>query len=380
MFLSNARVHHNGGSFLIRKPTAFTITTHHRKKPYGTSRKIVISYHWPNCKSLSKRQSRHRESLPSLKSRITTLKSQVFPVRHIITTAATTASSDMRKTTIERTAHGEITIMRRTYATSHVTDQLVRYIPRATPACLPPIPYMRNSTRSTITLSSVSHTSSVSMAAKARRVETITNIWILASQATRRCPATIIEKCRRVAVCELEVHTQSQAISITPIITLECFKRAPAHTTFRIEANIWCHPSLTHRIWRRATINHLRTIQERHWWRNGFSMRVKILDDRATAQQSHRRSIRASITVHRRSTLPVRVALCRLSAAQRVAHTYSSGRIRSMATIVMIRCTKSTSSRWRIRLCRDEGIRLRRKIDWNRVIRVRSRPSVPSIR
>lgn len=361
MFLSNARVHHNGGSFSIRKPTAFTITTHHRKKLCGISHKIVISYHWPNCKSLNRRQSRHRESHPSPSSMSS---SRVCRARRA-------ASRDIWRIIIVRIAHEGITTMTsRAFAMSRAIDPLVPYIPRVTVAWAP-TQYMRNSIRSMIISSSVSHTSFASTVAKPaaeeaarRRRETIRNIWILASQATHHCPAIIIEKCRKVAVYELEAHTRSQAISITPIITLECCKRAPAHKTFRIEANIWCHQSPTQRIWRLATINHLRTIQARHWWRSDFSTRAKIPDDRVTAHHRNRQSTKALITHHLRLISPDRAALCRrLAADRRDAHTYSSERIQSMAMAAMIRCMKSTSSRWRIRPYRDEGIRLRRKID-----------------
>lgn len=60
VFQSSDPTRVSGGSCLIRRRIAFITTTVHRRKPSGTSHKIVISSRWPNCRFSNKTPNRHR--------------------------------------------------------------------------------------------------------------------------------------------------------------------------------------------------------------------------------------------------------------------------------------------------------------------------------
>lgn len=362
VFQSSDPTRRSGGSCLTQRQTASTITTARRRRPSGTSHKIVISSPWPNCK-FSNKTLNHHQMNPKM--------------HHKRFSSAWISTRGIQKQAIKQIAPDE-TMRASECGKSHVRDPPDLDIPKAV-ASKSSKP---NSTRLT-TSSLVSRINFVNTVAREHRA-TVRNLWILESRATRAFQAhTIIERFRREAALESQVHTPNPATNTILTTPTECSKRAEAPTTFPTKVSISCRQYRIRPIWRRVTASRHRTRQARRWWRRDCNTRIKHQANPETDLRKQLQSTKVSTTDHHKLSASHGLAVsCRQStAAQRDAPRFSrSGKARSMDMEATIRCMRSTSNLSRIRQCRDEGTRHHPKIVSSRAIPARNHQSVPRIR
>lgn len=361
VFLSSDPIRVNGGSYSTQRQIDSIITTVPRRKPSGTSRKIVISSHWPNCK-FSNRQLNHQQTNPKM--------------HHKRSSKGWISTRGIRKRVVKRTAPDEVTTAS-VPGMSCVRDLRDRRIRRTA------VETSKSNKRSYIQLMTswlANRTSFASMVDK-DQLATVRSTWIQESQATRACQVpTTIERFKKEEVFALEVFTLSLATNTTQTTLIECSKKAQAPITFPIRV-IWCRRYPTHLTWLQATANLHRTQLERHLWRRDFNTRTKLQVDHATVLQSHRNT-KASIMGHRKQLASLgREASWHRSAVPLVALRFNSNeKDPSMVMEVTTQCTKSTSSQLRILQFHDEGTQHHRKIDLSQAIQVHNLPSVHRIR
>lgn len=276
----------------------------------------------------------------------------------------------IRRPAIKPIAPGETTTVN-VFAMSLEKDQRALDIPRTTSQAFKS--NKRSFTQSMILLSA-NLTSFASTEVK-ELLATARSTWTLESRVIRVCRVlTTTGRFKKAEVLGLAVLMRNLATNIIPTILIECFRKAPVHTTFPRKVLIWCHRYRIHRIWLRVTANRQHTQLARRWWRSDFNMRIKCRLDRVTAQQSQQSTKVSIMDRRKRSASPDPEALCRLWVrVHQVDHKHNhKERDPSMVTAVMIRCTKSTLSLLKTRRYRVDGTPHHRKIDSSRVIPVHS--------